>query len=251
MKKSFITPEYTQELVSGTFSMKEQRNFFASKILELEDIMLVDENSISWTEALDKTQGVSVDSITNSLNTNDLKERNNVIQMYPNQSIQDKEKFTIWEFEINILSIIRDWLFAKLKNARTFEYISNNNTKLLNIDKAIYEYIDYNIIPRIKFNTILLYVRYFKIGELDNNKEVALQYDAKYKLSTIFPDEKSGETTEELIKRTKEFKQSILVTNFDLKTTLFNKTAKILYKQTELSQIYKFDYYFDVIYEKA
>jgi len=251
MKKSFITPEYTQELVSGTLSMKEKRNFFASKILEIEDVLLVDENSISWIEAPDATQGVSVDSVTKNLDSTELKNKYHTLQMNSLQTIQDKEKFTIWEFEIDIHSIIRDWLFAKLKSNRVFEFISNENTKQLNIDKAIYSYIDYNIIPRIKFKTVLLYIRYFKIGEIDNTGEVALQYDARYKLSAIFPEEKSGETTDELLKRIEEFKKSILATNIDLKTTLFNKTAKLTYKQTESSQVYKFDYYFDIIYEKA
>ena len=102
MKKSFITPEYTQELKSGTFSMKEQRNFFASKILELEDILLVDENSISWIEAPDKTQGVSVDSVTRNLDTSKLKEDNHTLQMDSLQSEQDKE---VIEY-LNILVMI-------------------------------------------------------------------------------------------------------------------------------------------------
>jgi hypothetical protein len=231
--------------------MKEKRNFFASKILELEDIMNVDENSISWIQAEDNTQGVNIDVITKNLNTTDLKKNNHSIQIYPNQSKSDIDKFTIWELKIDALSIIKDWIFAQLKRYKTFEFISNEDTKLFDIDKAIYEYIDYNIIPRIRFKTILLYIRYFRISELDNTNNVALQYDAKYDISTIIPEEKSGETTEELMNRITEYKQNILVTNYDLRKSTFNDIITILYKQTENAQLYKFNYYFDVIYEKA
>lgn len=251
MKKTFITKEYTQEARAGTFSMLEKRNFFGGKILEIDDVMVVDQNDIIWVEAADHTQGVNIDDQTKNLDTSLLKENNHTIQVYSQQSQAELLKFTTWQIDISIETIIRDWIFAQLKKYRTFQGIRNSEVRSSEIDEAIYEYIDYNVIPRIKFTTIFLYIRYWRIGEIDNQLQVALKFDAKYTEFAIVPPPISGESTDELITRTNIFKESIKATNFDLKTGTFGKTATILYKQTESSEFYKFDYYFDVVYEKA
>lgn len=251
MKKTFITKEYTQEFRAGTFSMLEKRNFFGSKVLELDDIMTVDQNNIIWTEAADHTQGVNIDDQTQSLNVTTLKGENHTLRIYPKQTAAEIEKFTIWELEINIQIIIKEWIFAQLKKYRTFNSIRNTETSSGDVDAAIAEYINYNIMPRIKFSTILLYIRYFQIGEIDNTGTVALKFDTRYTPFTIIPPTISGQSTEELILRTAAFKESIKATNFDLQLTTFGQKAKILYKQTNSSEKYKFDYYFDVVYEKA
>lgn len=251
MRKTFITKEYTQEFRAGTFSMLEKRNFFGSKVLELDDIMTVDENNIIWTEAADHTQGVNIDDQTQSLNVAQLKDDNHTLRIYPKQSPAEIEKFTVWELEINIQIIIKEWIFAQLKKFRTFDSIRNTETSSGNVDVAVSEYINYNIMPRIKFSTIYLYIRYFQIGEIDNTGNVALKFDTKYTAYAIIPPTTSGQSTEELILKTAQFKESIKATNFDLQLTSFGQKAKILYKQTNSSEKYKFDYYFDIVYEKA
>lgn len=251
MRKTFITKEYTQEYKAGTFSMLEKKNFLGSKVLEIDDIMTVDQNNIIWTESADNTQGVNIDDQTKNVNTTALKEDNHTIRIYPKQSKAEIDKFTTWELNINISVIIKNWIFAQLKKYRTFEYIRNTETKTNSIDAAIYEYIDYNIIPRIKFKTILLYVRYYKIGDIDNTNNVALKFDTTYTQYAIQAPDALSQTTEELILRTAEFKESIKAANFDLQIKSFGQKAQILYKQINSSETYKFDYYFDVVYEKA
>jgi len=251
MKKSFITKEYSQEAKAGTFSMLEKRNFFGGKILEIDDIMNVNQNDITWIEASDNTQGVNIDNKTQTLNTSSLKGDEHTLRIYPKQSTSEINQFTTWELVINIENIIKSWIFAQLKKFKTFSGIRNDETKSGEIDSAIKHYIELNIIPRIEFATVYLYIRYFRIGEIDNTTQVALKFDTKYTEFTIIPPPKSGETTEELLLRSEIFKESIQATNFNLNVGVFGKQATILYKQTKTSENYKFDYYFDVVYRKA
>ena len=251
MKKNFITKEYSLESKAGTFSMLEKRNFFGSKILEIDDVMTVDENAISWNEASDGTQDVNIDDQTKTVNTTDLKDENHEIRIFPKQSNSEIKEFTTWELSIDIHTIIRTWIYGQLKKFKTFATIRNEETRHNSIDDAIYEYIDLNIIPRIDFATILLYIRWYKIGDLEASGQPALQFNAQYTENTIVPPTVSGESNDDLLRRTEEWKESILATNFNLSVDSLSKMSTILYKQTESSQFYKFNYYFDVVYQKA
>lgn len=250
MKKSFITKEYTQESVSGTFAMKELRNFMSSKILEIPDTLTVNQNNILWSEFNDNTQGINIDNINKTLNTNDLKKSQHTIERNPNQSLKDIREYTRWTFKINVRTIIREWVFAQLKKNKTFSNIPNDRTKNNSINLAIYDYIDLNIFPRINFKTVLLYVRYYPIGSLKNNN-IQLQYDAQFDSSIINPDSISGESTNDFLIRSDIFKKSLQIYNFNLQLNVFKEIATLEYQQTQSSANFKFDYYFDVVYEKS
>jgi hypothetical protein len=254
MRKSFITKEYSQEARPGTLAMQEKRSFFGSKIMEIEDIIRVDENQIIWTESRDKAQGVGIEDQTGRIDPNDLKNENHGIRIYPQQSDQDRLENTRWEITIDINTIIRDWIFGQIKRSRAFEGISNNQTFSNSVDTSIYEYIDSNIFPRIKFTTIDMYVVYYDLGDtytLNGEETIALQYDTLYRPDLIQPSQSSGESNAQFLVRQRLWKNSIRVTNFQLTTDPFGNVATIVYKQTQSSQKSKFDYYFDVIYEKA
>ncbi len=257
MRKSFLTKEYSIEPIAGTFNMKEQRAFFSSKILEIEDEMYVDSNNINWTESSDQTQGIRLEDINKSFNTELVKSDNHSLRFFPNQTEQQKKEFTRWEFKINIREIINQYLFAQLKSNRTFEGIDNNNTMNTSVDKAINGYIVDNVYPRVKFFNIVLYIQYYKIGDeqgfLDenNNSVIALQFDNQFRENLITPSPTSGETSEAYENRLIEFRNSIKVKNFQLSTDPNQEVATIIYKQTESSLNYKFDYYYDIIWVKA
>jgi hypothetical protein len=257
MRKSFLTKEYSIEPLNGTFNMKEQRAFFSSKILEIEDEMYVDNNNINWTESSDKTQGIRLEDINQSFNTELVKSTNHSLRFFPNQTEQQKKEFTRWEFKFNVREIITQYLFAQLKTNRTFEGIDNNKTLKNNIDTAINTYIKDNVYPRIKFFNIVLYVQYYKIGDeqgfLDenNNEVIALQYDNKFREDLITPSPESGETSTDYQIRLRNYRDSIKVKNFQLSIDPNQEVATVIYKQTESSLNFKFDYYYDVIWVKA
>ena len=258
MRKSFLTKEYSLNRVPGTLNMVEQRNFMASKILEIEDEMIVDNNNIIWKENTAKTQGIGIDTENRILNTYDLKNSNHTIRLQPNQGEQQKREFTRWEFTFNIRHIITQYLFAQLKKNRTFEGIDNNKTLNNSVDTAILDYIRYNVYPRIDFTRIDLYIQYYKLGEPipdlfdeNNNPIIALQYSPDFRSSIIEPIPLSSETTTEYNERVTGLKEDILTTIYQLNTDAKDNVATMIYKQTENSLNYKFDYYFDIVWKKA
>lgn len=258
MRKSFRTKEYSLEPIAGTFSMKELRNFFSTKILEIEDTMRINENNIIWSQNEDNTQGLSLDNVNRTLNMYDLKDNNHTLRMQPNQNQQQRNNYTRWEFTFQIKNMIREYLFAKLKRNRTFAGIANNKTLNNSINQAIYDYIDMNVMERLNFATVDLYIQYFPLGEEqpnlfdeNNNPVVALQFDNRFREAIISPEPESNETTTEYNARVRRLKRNLLVKKFQINTDVRENTATLIYKQSENAKEYKFDYYFDIIWEKA
>lgn len=251
MKKTFITEEYSSEATPGTINMKELRNFFSSKILKLDTIITIDNNDVIWTEASDNTQGLGVDNVNQVLNTSTLKSDNHTVVIYPNQSATDKLEFTTWLFTFNIRDMISQYIFAQLKKSGVFSGISNENTKNNSINSAILDYITYNIFPRISFSTINFYVKYYPISEPEDDGTIALMYDVRFRDDLIKPSPLPNETTAEYNTRQAQYEQSLQTTNFQLTTDAPQNTATLLYKQIYSSTSYKFDYYFDIVYQKS
>ena len=251
MRKNFITKEYSLENQPGTLNMLEKRNFYGSKILEIPDTLDVDQNNIIWNESSDGSQGINVDDQTKVLDVNALKKNDHTIIRAPQQSIASINEFTVYQFTINVEDIIYQWIYAQLKKYQTFAGIRNIETRAGDIDAAIQQYIQFNVIPRIKFSTVNLYVRYFPIGSIDESGLVSLQYDIRYSQNIIVPTTISGESTAQFIARSQQYKDSLLVSNYELSLDAFSRVATINYKQTQSSQNYKFNYYFDVVYVKA
>ena len=127
-----------------------------------------------------------------------------------------------------------EYLFGKIKEARTFKSLSYKKFNNNNINKSIYEYIDKNILDRYEFDSVELYIKYIDIK--NNAVYTSLphkQYDPKYNQSV----------------EQEEYK----VTNANMKLNLFlDKLApiKINYYQTKPGLDYKFDYYFNVHFKK-
>ena len=254
MRKNFITKEYSIEPIAGTYNMAEQKSFFSSKILEIEDILYVDNNNINWTESVDESQGIILEDLNKSFNSSLVKNENHSLRIFPNQTEQQRKEFTRWKMSINIRNIITEYIFSKLKSNRTFENISNSNTYNNSINNAIYDYIKYNVYPRIKFSNIVLYIKYYKIGELQDSinegSNIALQYENNFSEDLITPQPKSGESTINYSNRIIDYRESIKVKNFQLSTDPQQNVATVIYKQIKSSLDYKFDYYYDIIWEK-
>lgn len=257
MRKSFLTKEYSIQNIPGTINMKEKRAFFSSKILEIEDIMYIGNSNINWTQSQDRTQGIRLEDVNKSFNTFQVKKDNHSLRMSPNQTDQEKKEFTKWEFNFNIREMITEYIFSQLKSNRTFAGIDNSKTLSLNIDTSINQYITDNVYPRIKFFNIILYIQYYKIGESEgildsnNNPIIALQYDNRFREDLISPPSLSGESTDQYLVRIDNFKNSIKVKNFQISTDPNQNIATIIYKQTQSSLNFKFDYYYDLIWQKA
>lgn len=251
MRKNFITRETTLEPIKGTFNMHEVKFFFGSKIMEIEDVMKIDDNDILWTESETNTQGLGLENQNRTLNTEELKRINHQISLFANQTTTEKAEFTKWQIVFNIDNMINEYLFSQIKRARTFVGVDNTDTIFNSTDAAIKDYITQNIKKRIKFFTVDLYIRYYPIGEKTETGEIALQYKPIYRESLIRPTVLTGESSQDFQKRSLTFKSQLKVKNFQISTDSQQQFATMIIQQSESSQRYKFDYYYDIEYQKA
>jgi hypothetical protein len=91
-------------------------------------------------------------------NTVSDKKSNHVLNLDEFQTQLERNNYAKWVMTINIRTILRNYLFATLKNSRTFEGISNGMTINQNVDFSIKEYIERNVINRYTFSGLDLYL---------------------------------------------------------------------------------------------
>jgi len=228
MRRSYISPEYNNTPIYGTFNMVEESNFFGAKMLEVEDSIYISNQNIIYYQ---KSTGEQVDlAIESSLPTqvysaSDNMKSHQILTLDESQLNYQKENNTKWILDINLKDILSDYLFAILKRYRTFEGITNPLTKTNDINTAIREYISSNVVNRYKLARLDLYVSY-----TDLRSQNVLRYKNNWK-STIVSDSN-------LLKK----KQMDLA--FD------ESSLKVLFTQEKSSATYNFDYYFNILFEK-
>jgi hypothetical protein len=235
MKENLILRQYETQSVNGTFEMKEFRWFFGSKMMEIEDMIIIDDTTIQYSEMSNGFQYYESESQVresySTPNLNQLKIDNHRIYMPPQSNIQ-KQKNTLWNLDIDMRTIIRNYLFYKIKEIRTFKGISQENILNKNINQSIKNYIDENILDRYRYKNIDLYVKYNNIEESQNVRSSnKLQFDVNFNT---------------LVK-----KSSNLIVNYTTEQDSQNiNNLKIKYNQVKPSETNNFDYYFDLFFEK-
>ena len=228
MRRSYMSPEYSNTQIYGTFNMVEESNFFAAKMLEVEDSIYVSNQNIIYYQ---KSTGEQIDlSIESSLPTQVYSASDNMkshqkLTLDDSQLDYQKESNTKWILNIDLRDILSDYLFATMKRYRTFEGISNPLTKNNDVNTAIREYISNNVTNRYKLNRLDLYVSY-----TDLRSQNVLRYKNTWK-STIVSD-------------------SNLLKKKQMDVAFDESSLKILFTQEKPSSQYNFDYYFNILFEK-
>ena len=228
MRRSYMSPEYSNTQIYGTFNMVEESNFFAAKMLEVEDSIYVSNQNIIYYQ---KSTGEQIDlAIESSLPTqvysasDNMKSHQKLI-LDDSQLDYQKESNTKWILNIDLRDILSDYLFAIMKRYRTFEGISNPLTRTNDVNTAIREYISNNVTNRYKLSRLDLYVSY-----TDLRSQNVLRYKNNWK-STIVSD-------------------SNLLKKKQMDVAFDESTLKILFTQEKPSSQYNFDYYFNILFEK-
>jgi hypothetical protein len=223
-----MSPEYSNTQIYGTFNMVEESNFFAAKMLEVEDSIYVSNQNIIYYQ---KSTGEQIDlAIESSLPTqvysasDNMKSHQKLI-LDDSQLDYQKESNTKWILNIDLRDILSDYLFAIMKRYRTFEGISNPLTRTNDVNTAIREYISNNVTNRYKLSRLDLYVSY-----TDLRSQNVLRYKNNWK-STIVSD-------------------SNLLKKKQMDVAFDESTLKILFTQEKPSSQYNFDYYFNILFEK-
>ena len=135
---------------------------------------------------------------------------------------------TNWLLIINWKVILEEYLFYRLKEARTFKAVKYSDTIKENINIYIHDYIQQNLMSRYDFKGIDLYVEYIELNQYDKEKDVNLSYNPTFDITVR--------------------KESNRINNANL--TKFSELLNINYKQTESSKTHTFKYYFDLYFNR-
>ena len=118
MRRSYISPEYTESSVYGTFNMIEESNFFGAKMLEVEDTIDISNQNIIYYQ---KLTGEQIDiSIESSLPSqvysasDNMKSRQSII-IDPTQLSYQKDGNTKWVLTIDLKNILIDLITYKME----------------------------------------------------------------------------------------------------------------------------------------
>lgn len=246
MKDSLIINEYQTEQVAGTLNLTEEKSFFGSKAMDIEDNIHITDKSIQYFEVL--KSGSTIDRLNNGYqyyDINTIEESFIVLDIIDSklkyhkidkivQNERDKKINTRWEINIIIKDILKEYLFSRIKESRVFKSMSYERFNNNDINESIYEYISSNLLDRYELENIELYVKYINLKDNVIYSNLAIkQYDPIFNQS-IEQD---------------EYK----VSNANIKIDLYlDKLApiKINYYQTKSSVDYKFDYYYNLHFKK-
>jgi len=236
MKNNLMIKKYNVEYDNGTKNMKTVKSFFGTKLINIENNIIIDNNSIQYTD-FDGYQNYNIDNVrTNEteilIDLTDIKSENHIMNTQT-QDIFTMENNTKWEIVINIKKILREYLFAKIKESRTFKTLNAINTKSNDINLSIYDFINLNVINKYELSNIDLYLRYESLNTNNIFNTDLVQYDPVF-----------DETLYDNIN---------LITDYTLiKNDQFEnlKPVQILYNQIKKSNEYRFNYYFNLNFER-
>jgi len=253
MKDNLMLKKYATEVVKGSFNLLEEKSFFGSKVMDVEDEISITDISTQYFQyyydVTDSTNLIQIEKAKNNgyqyqvLNTYQekiylldvvqLKNDNHTITTGL-QSKVDKIHNTKWEINIDIKNILTEYLFSKIKESRTFkslsyDYFSNNN-----INKSIYEYISNNLLDRYEFSNIDFYVKYISIKNNIYSNFTLKQFDPMFNQVIELPEYKIS---------------NVNIVNIN---NLIDKLVSIElnYFQTKSSSEYKFDWYYNLHFKK-
>lgn len=228
MRRNYISPEYTNTPTFGTLNMLEESTFFGAKMLEIEDSILVGNNSIVWYQ---NKNGEQIDLQSESTgqpeiySMSDSKLTNHTISLDPSQTQYTKDNVTKWIIDINIKKILTSYIFSELKNYRTFEGVRTHMTAYNDINLAIMKYVEFNVTNRYKFSKIDFYVRY-----IDLSGKNVLRFQNTWEPTIAIPE--------------------YTTTKFQTITDYTQTNLRVLFSQEKPSTQYKMDYYFNLFFEK-
>ena len=181
MKRNYISPEFIYQKVHGSLNMVEHSSFFGSKMLSIDDsVSILNDNIIYYQlasgEQLDFNSESSLPQVIYDAVLD--KKSNHTLILDPAQTDIQKEGNAAWILDVNLKSVLTDYIFATLKKWRTFEGIRNNMTIGNNVDSSIKQYITANVIDRYKFTKLELFIK-----SVDLVNVGGLKYDNVYDVS--------------------------------------------------------------------
>jgi hypothetical protein len=211
--------------------MLESSNLLASKMLEIEDeINLLNQSVVYYQNSNSEQIDLAVESSTTPISyllTND-KFSKSTLEIDQSQNEFQRNGNTKWILTINLKQILTNYIFAILKENRTFEGVRNSMTSNNNVDTSMREYISKNVLNRYKLDSISLYLKYN-----DLRRQVALRFKNNWTTNV-----------DEIFLEQNKLKKIETQTSFDY------SSVKVGFAQERSSQLYNFDYYYTILWKK-
>jgi hypothetical protein len=231
MRRNYISPEFIYNPVFGTFNMKEQSTFFSSKMIEIDDILELHNQGLIYyqngnKEQLDFDIEKSLSPIVYSVA--DDKNKNHQLIIDDSQTDFQRNNLTKYILTIDLKTLLNNFLFATLKQYRTFEGVRNNMCYSNDVSYSIKEYITKNITDRYKFSKVELYLKYIDLRE-QNVRRFSNNWNSSDEISQVENQLKKIETQ----------------TEYDF------SSVRVSFNQEKSSQQYSFEYYFKLFWEKV
>jgi len=229
MKRNYISPEFIYQKVHGSLNMVEHSSFFGSKMLSIDDsVSILNDNIIYYQlasgEQLDFNSESSLPQVIYDAVLD--KKSNHTLILDPAQTDIQKEGNAAWILDVNLKSVLTDYIFATLKKWRTFEGIRNNMTIGNNVDSSIKQYITANVIDRYKFTKLELFIK-----SVDLVNVGGLKYDNVYDVSIDLSNN--------------------LFTKFQTITDSYDKDLRVKFYQPDPAGLYSFNYYFNLYFDRV
>lgn len=225
MRRNYISDEFKSNIVNGTLTMVEKSSFFGSKMMSIDDVILVDSSNIIYYQN-NKSEQINLPlELTYEplyVNLNNVKIKNCIV--YRDDNTFNDLNNSNWIIEINFKNILLEYLFGKLKNVRTFNGIYVENTQNNNIDLSIKDYIISNLLDRYLYDSIELWISYNNLSD-----------DGNLKYVNIFNPDIANDSN-----INKEFE----------KIYSDEKIIKFKFKSKKDTSKYSFDYYFNIKYNR-
>ena len=105
MRRTYISPEFHNNKVWGTYNMVEESNFFSAKMLEIEDSIKISNDDIIYYQKLNGEQlDIIVESSLDSIvfSSSSSKKSNHTLQIDESQPKYQLEKDTKWILNIDL-----------------------------------------------------------------------------------------------------------------------------------------------------
>jgi hypothetical protein len=230
MRRNYISPEFEYTKVFGTLNMKEESTFFGSKMLEIEDIIeLHNQGIIYYQNSNNEQTDLDIERSLSPIvySASDDKKNNHTLVIDEAQSDPQRNNLTKYIMTINLKNILENYIFATLKQYRTFEGVKNTMCYTRDVNFSIKEYVIKNVLDRYKFDKVELYMRYVDLRDQNVRRFVNTWYTSNDIISSEYLNKKIQTDT--------EFDQS---------------SISVLFNQDKSSQQYSFEYYFKLFWVK-
>jgi hypothetical protein len=228
MRRTYISPEFSYAPVNGTLSMIEKGAFFGSKMLQLSDTITIGTENIIWYQQSTNEQvSLATESAlpASLYNTVTDKQSLQTITLNANQIQSQIDTNAAWTLQIQIGTLLSDYLFATLKKYRTFEGVLNANTLSNDVNTAINSYVTTNVVPEYQYSTINFYIAYNSLSTTGS-----LRFTNVFSSSVESP--------------------ANIFTKITTSTDINNQVLTVTFNQEQPTTVYYFTYYFNIVYTR-